>query len=67
MKKYKDSALKRLRCSRHLSQKNVAEKLGVSLYRYRRWEQDLAAASFHDAVLLSRYFGVPLRTLFFYE
>lgn len=61
------NALRELRRSRHLSQKQVAKELGVTLDDYRKWEHHLADASFCDAVLLSRYFEVPLRALFFCE
>ena len=67
MKKKKDSPLKRLRRNRGVTQKKAAEDLGVTMYRYRKWEKHLSGASFDDAVRLSRYFDVPLRTRFFYR
>ena len=67
MKKKKDSPLKRLRRNRGVTQKKAAEDLGVTVYRYRKWERHLSGASFDDAVRLSRYFGVPLRALFDYK
>ena len=54
MKDKSDNALKRLRRNHGVTQKKAAEDLGVTVYRYRKWERHLSGASFDDAVRLSR-------------
>jgi transcriptional regulator with XRE-family HTH domain len=47
-----------LRMARNLTQKQVANDLGVSLTTYRQWEKDLSDVSISKVVALANYYDV---------
>ena len=50
--------LKELRMEKQLSQKMLAEKLGVSQPAIARWEANLQIPNVDIAVLVAKFFGV---------
>ena len=58
-------SLKELRQQQHMTQREVAAKLGVSVYTYRQWERYPAKLPVSKADRLCQYFGVTLDQLIF--
>lgn len=61
------SALKELRAQRRLSQRDVAEKIGVSQGKYFRVENDEAKLEEKEINAISRLLKVPIRILLNYR
>ena len=54
-----------LRKARNLTQRQVAEDLGVSLTTYRHWEKDLSDVGVYKACALAKYYDVNIGQLLF--
>lgn len=57
--------LRELRARRKLTQRQVAEGLGVSLTTYNGWEKDISNVSVRKAQAVADYFGVALGQISF--
>lgn len=54
-----------LRTARNLTQKQVADDLGVSLTTYRHWEKDISQVGVSKACALAKYYDVSIGQLLF--
>ena len=50
-------SLRELRARKQVTQREVAEYVGVSLPTYGAWEKDLSNAPITKVILLAEYFG----------
>lgn len=55
--------IKLLRKSKKMSQKELCEKIGVSLNIVSWWEREIGEPSIFNAIVLADYFGVTLDEL----
>lgn len=58
-------SLKELRARKNLTQKQVANGLGISVQTYNAWEKDISGVAIGKVVALANYFGVPLGQISF--
>lgn len=58
-----DEAIKQLRLDRRLTQKNVADYLGISQRAYSDYEMGMRRISVEQLLKLSRYYGVSMDEL----
>lgn len=56
---------KELRARNNLTQREVAEMLGISINTYNAWEKDISKVSIGKVNALARIFGVELDDIFF--
>lgn len=56
--------IKALREMKHKTQEEVADDLGITLARYRSWEQGKRSPSGAMGIKLAQYFGVSTDTVF---
>lgn len=57
--------LKELRARKNLTQKQVANDLGISAQTYNAWEKDISNVAISKVQALADYFGVPLGRISF--
>ncbi|MBD8930792.1 MAG: XRE family transcriptional regulator [Ruminococcus sp.] len=55
--------IRRLRRMHHLSQRMLAEKIGVNEKKIGRWENEIAKMKIDDAIKLADYFKISLDEL----
>lgn len=58
-------SLKELRARKNLTQKQVANDLGIAIQTYNAWEKDISGVAIGKVVALANYFGVPLGQISF--
>ena len=56
---------KELRARNNMTQKEVAEMLGISINTYNAWEKDISRVAIGKVSALARLFGVELDDIFF--
>ena len=56
--------LKDVRGERHMSQKAVADKLGIAVSTYANWEQGRTEPSINDIYEIIKVFGIDANELF---
>lgn len=57
--------LKELRARKNLTQKEVAQDLGISAQTYNAWERDVSGVAVSKVQALAEYFGVSLGQIIF--
>lgn len=55
--------LKELRARKDLTQREVAEDLGISYQTYNAWEQDISGVAISKVYAVAEYFGVTIDEL----
>lgn len=58
-------SLRELRARHHLTQKQVANDLGISFQTYNAWEKDISGVAVSKVQAVADYFGVPLGQISF--
>lgn len=56
--------IKELRARKNVTQKTVAQELGVSLPTYNAWEKDVSNVPVSKFERMARYFGVKMTDIF---
>ena len=59
--------LKELLARKNLTQKQIAEKLGISVQTYNAWERNISNVSVSKVQALANFHGVRLDEIFFYK
>ncbi len=59
-----DTELKRQRLSRNLTQAEVADKIGIDIKTYRRYENGQQVPTLYAAYRLARYYELFMEKLF---
>lgn len=62
MQKY---TLKELRARKNWTQRETAEKLGISVQTYNSWEKDISNVGVSKVQAVAKLFGVKLSEIFF--
>jgi transcriptional regulator with XRE-family HTH domain len=58
-------SLRELRARHNLTQKQVANDLGISFQTYNAWEKDISGVAVSKVQAVADYFGVPLGQISF--
>lgn len=58
-------SLKELRARKQWTQRETAEKLGISLQTYNSWEKDVSHVAISKVSALASLFGVKIGQIFF--
>lgn len=61
----KTYSLKELRARKNLTQKQVANSLGVSTQTYNSWEKDISNVAVSKVQLVANFYGVKIDEIFF--
>ena len=56
----KEYTLKELRARKNITQRQAAEKLGVSTQTYNSWESDFGRVKLKAALKVAEFYGVKL-------
>lgn len=57
--------LKELRARRNMTQKQVADCLGISVQTYNAWEKDISNVAISKVQALAEFYGVSLGEILF--
>ncbi|MGI6546577.1 MAG: helix-turn-helix transcriptional regulator [Fastidiosipilaceae bacterium] len=58
-------SIRELRARKHVTQKQAARDLGISVSTYNAWERDVSGVAISKVSALANYFGVRLEEIDF--